>query len=116
MAKIERLSDYQAQIGAIVLSAPDRFPRVGVFGVDQAENLKISFEMLWQGFALIERKIKDPVQLEKLRGLLNDSLIAYQQGDYKRGAHLLQDFQDIISPNRFRDYERKKGLASEDGV
>lgn len=108
-AKIERLSDLRARIGSIVLSAPDRFPMVGSFGSDQQKNLLIAFDILHEGFPLVEKKIKDPAQLEQLRQLLKDALTAYQQGERKKGAHLLQDFEDIVFPDRFKEYEERKG-------
>jgi len=108
-AKIENLSDLRARISWIVLSAPDQFPTTGSFSGDQSKNLVIAFDLVQAGFPLVEKKIKDPVQLEQLRKLLHDALVAYQHGEDKRGAHLLQDFQGIVFPDRFKEYEERKG-------
>jgi hypothetical protein len=108
-AKLQRLSDLKARVNSIVLSAPDRFPMIGPFGPDQKKNLLIVFDELHENLPLVEKKIKDPAVMEQLRQLLQAALAAYQQGDRKKGAHLLQDFQDIVFPNRFREYEMRKG-------
>ena len=108
-AKIERLSDLRARISWIVLSAPDQFPVSGSFGKDQGKNLLTAFDILNEGFPLVEKKIKEPAQLEQLRQMLKDALAAYQRGEKKKGAHLLQDFQSIVFPNRFKEYEERKG-------
>ncbi len=81
----------------------------GSFGSDQGKNLLTAFDILREGFPLVEKKIKDPVQLKQLKQLLADALLAYQQGEKKKGAHLLQDFQSIVFPNRFKEYEERKG-------
>ncbi|MGF6495502.1 hypothetical protein ABIE56_003701 [Luteibacter sp. 621] len=107
--RINKLSDLSDRIGFTLLSAPDRFPTVGAFGSDQKKNLLIAFDILQEGFPLVEKKIKDPAQLEKLQQLLKDALLAYQQGERKKGAHLLQDFEEIVFPNRFKEYEERKG-------
>ncbi len=110
MAKIKQLSDLDDRIGFTVLSAPDRFPMVGSFGNDQKKNLLTAFDILYEGIPFVEQKIKDPEQLEHLKKLLRDALAAYQKGENKKGAHLLQDFQSIVFPNRFKEYEKRKGL------
>lgn len=112
-AKLQRLSDLKARVNSIVLTAPDRFPIIGPFGSDQKKNLLIAFDELHhEGLPLVEKTIKDPAVLQQLRDLLRDALAAYQQGERKKGAHLLQDFQNIVFPNRFKEYEARKG----DGV
>lgn len=105
--KIRNLSEYNDRIGFIVLSASSRFPKVGPFGDDQIRNIEIAFESLWDGFPFVEKKIESPEEISFLRQLLRASLTAYQQGDQKKGAHLLQDFQDVVFPNRFKDYEER---------
>lgn len=109
--KIKRLSDLRDRLGFTVLAAPDRFPCVGPFGADQASNLLVAFERLEQGFPLLEKKYKDVEVLAHLRQLLADSLVAYQAGDRMRGSRLLQDFEDIVFPDRFEEYEARKGAS-----
>lgn len=108
-AKIKNLSGYNDRIMFIILSAPDRFPKVGPFTDDPAKNLSIVFDSLEEGFHLIDKKVKDEAQSQALRKLLKDSLTAYKEGEKKKGAHLLQNFQDVVFPNRFKEYEERKG-------
>lgn len=105
VAKIRRLSEFNDALGFLVLAAPDNFPQRGSFGSDQKKNLLLKFQELEDGFHFVEEKITDPAVLAHLRQLMKDSLTAYQQGDKKKGAHLLQDIQDIVFPNRFKEYE-----------
>lgn len=110
---IQRLSEFEDKIGMMVLSAPDHFSSVyvDIYGPDQGKILKTVFAQLDEGFHFIEKKVKDPVKLQQLRQLLKDSLAAYQAGDEMKGAHLLQDFEDIVWPNRFEEYAQRKGIA-----
>jgi hypothetical protein len=108
-AKIEKLSDLRARISWIVLSAPAQFPTTGSFSDDQSKNLLVAFDLVYAGFSLVEKRIKDSSRLEELRTLLRDALVAYQHGDDKKGAHLLQDFQGMVFPDRFKEYEDRKG-------
>ena len=108
-ARIKSLSDLRARISWIVLSAPDQFPTSGSFGSDQSRNLEIAFELVEAGFPLLERRITDQLQLQRLREMLRDALAAFKNGDDKKGAHLLQDFQDIAFPDRFEGYREREG-------
>lgn len=108
-AKIMKLSDLSDRLGFTVLAAPDRFPTVGPFGSDQKQNLLVAFERLQEGIPLVEKKIKDSAVLEQLRNLLREAMVAYQQGDRNNGSRLLQDFESIVFPDRFREYEARKG-------
>ena len=111
MAKITRLSEFNDALGFLVLTAPDRFPQRPPFGSDQEKNLRTKFKELEEGFVFVEQKIRDPAVLAQLRELMNSSLEAYLQGERKNGAHLLQDIQDIVFPNRFKEYEERKGTV-----
>ena len=108
--KIKKLSEFDDVIGFIILSAPDRFPSDGNFSADQGSNLVIAFDMLYESFPLVEKKVKSSDHARQLRQMLADALYAYQRGDKKKGAHLLQDFEDIVFTNRFKEYEARKGL------
>jgi hypothetical protein len=108
-AKTMKLSDLSDRLGFTVLAAPDRFPIVGPFGSDQKQNLLVAFERLEQGMPLVEKKIKDPAVLEHLRNMLREAMAAYQQGDRTKGSQLLQDFENTVFPERFKEYEARKG-------
>lgn len=111
MAKIMKLSQFNDALGFLVLAAPDHFPQRAPFGGDQERNLRLKFKELEDGFHFVEHKVKDPAVLAHLKQLMNDSLTAYLQGDKKTGAHLLQDMQEVVFPNRFKEYEKRKGVV-----
>jgi len=109
MIRIRELSDLNDIVGFTVLVAPDRFRINGTFGPDQVKNLRTAFELINEGFAFIEKKIKDPVTLAQLRQIIDCALTAYQHGEKIKGAHLLQDFQNTVFPSRFKEYVERKG-------
>lgn len=102
-ATIKNLADLNDYIGFVVLSAPSKFPKIGPFSGNPQADVTHAFIQLNEGMRLLEKKLKSDEQMERLRKILDDSRNAYLQGDSKRGAHLLQDFQDIVFPGRFRD-------------
>ena len=99
---VKSLADLNARICFVVLTAPKNFQPEWPFGTDQTENLLIAFEILYQGLPLAQRKVKNPEMAVKLSSLFEDALEAYQRGDKRTGAWLLQDFQDIVWPGRFK--------------
>ena len=107
--KFERFSDVTDFIGFMVLCYGQRFPKVGPFGDDQNENLEVAFLRLREGLPLIAKKLRDDERLREVEGLVDASLASYRSGDHKRGAHLLQDIENIIHPNRFMEYAARKG-------
>jgi hypothetical protein len=105
---IKKTSDLNDYIGFVVLSAPNNFPKVGPFSENSSANLDHAFNEIDAGMLLLQKKIKDSNQLNELRTLLEKSKKAYLDGDDIKGAHLLQDFQDIAFPSRFNDYKKRK--------
>ena len=99
--KMSRLSELNDYLGFVVLSAPNKFPKVGPFGEDPANILETAFAQLREAMTLANKKIKDPEVIQELNTLLERSLSAYRAGDVGQGAHLLQDIQDILFPERF---------------
>lgn len=112
--KMQRFSDFTDCLGALIISAPDRFAIVGDFTSDHANNLVIAFQELNDGFHLVEKKIKSPEQLAEIKKMLADALIAYQNGEKKNGSHLLQDVESILNPNMYKEYMRRKGLTDDE--
>ena len=90
---LEALHDF---IGHVVLGAPDSFPKEDFLKDDEQLNLDRAFEELRAGLEFVAKSESDPQFHDRLRGVLDQSLEAYRAGDRKRGAHLLQDFQDMI--------------------
>ena len=59
---------------------------------------------------IVERQLKDEAKLARVKELLENSLKAYQAGDKVAGGSLLNEIQDIVAPNRYKEYEQRKGV------
>jgi len=83
-------------IGYVVLGAPDRFPREDYLADGEQMNLTKAFEELRQGVALVSAENPNPGRAQELHAVLAEALEFYRAGDEVRGAHRVQDFQDLI--------------------
>lgn len=90
---IEGLHDF---IATVVLGAPDRFRIRDHRPAEEQLNLDRAFEELRAGLGFVAPRDDDPSFHVRLQSVLDASLAAYRAGERKRGAHLLQDFQDMI--------------------
>lgn len=104
----QELKDF---LGYVVLCAPADFPREDFLSDSEQMNLDRAFVELRRGLDFLERKLRSSDDIARLTSILDQSLAAYRSGDKRSGAHLLQDFQDIAFPRRFKDYEDQKGTA-----
>ncbi|PPU49949.1 hypothetical protein XdyCFBP7245_22035 [Xanthomonas dyei] len=59
-------------------------------------NLDRAFAELRHGIELIEHDMADDAKRKHLASLLDQAFAAYKAGDELRGAHLVQDFQNLI--------------------
>ena len=108
---IKSLGQFRDAIGFTVLTAPDRFPKIGAFGDDQQENLDVAFERLRTGLVFLPNRLRESALMPQIENLLADSYSAYAAGDRKQGAHLLQELQDIVNPGRFVEYAARKDIS-----
>ena len=92
-------------IGYVVLRAPDRFPQEDYLRAEEQMNLDRAFDELRQGIQLIEPDMADAAKRKHLASLLEQAIAAYKAGDEVKGAHLVQDFQDLI----FKRNEQERG-------
>jgi hypothetical protein len=93
VSDIDSLYDF---IGYVVLRAPDRFPHEDYLSAGEQMNLEKAFAELRSGLELIDPEVADAGKRKVLSSLLDQALTAYKAGDEVRGAHLVQDFQDLI--------------------
>ncbi|MBL8545129.1 MAG: hypothetical protein JNL81_01620 [Hyphomonadaceae bacterium] len=93
---VRHLEAYIDFLSAVILCAPDRFPKESFLKDDQQLNLDRAFALLNDRFGLVEDRVKKPEILPRLRELLDAALVAYRQGEEVRGAHLVQDFRGLI--------------------
>ncbi|HWU85017.1 MAG TPA: hypothetical protein VN028_06755, partial [Rhodocyclaceae bacterium] len=90
---VDSLYDF---IGYVVLCAPDRFPIRDYLSADEQMNLEKAFNELRHGLSFIDIEVADEAKRKRLDTLLDQALVAYREGDERGGAHLMQDFQDLI--------------------
>lgn len=96
MRKFERVGDYHALWGWLVLSAPDNFRSFDGQPVDQLAMLREAFSDIQNGFRFVRQRVKDERLLRILEEMIELSLEAYLAGDKKRGAHALQECEAIV--------------------
>jgi hypothetical protein len=90
---IERLHDF---LSTVIVYAPDRFPKRDFLTEADQMTLDRAFEELNHGMQFVRGRIQDKSVLSRLQQILDASLAAYRGGEDVVGAHLLQDFEDIV--------------------
>ena len=94
--KVESMAALHDAIGYIVICAPDDFPYRDWRPPEEQPTFENQFEMLRDAIAIIDPKIATSEMLPRLRSLLEESYEAYKSGDNDRGAHLLNDWSELI--------------------
>ncbi|WP_299322364.1 hypothetical protein [Parasphingopyxis sp.] len=59
-------------------------------------NLEKAFEELRHGILLLDPEVGTPEKVPVMHSILDEAYKAYRAGDRKKGAYLVQDFQDMI--------------------
>lgn len=83
-------------LSLVIVHAPNDFPKEDYLRDDEQLTLEKAFEELSGGMALLEPKVSNGAALNALRVQLDRALALYRQGDDVRGAHLLQDFEQLL--------------------
>ena len=83
-------------IGYVFVCAPDQFPERDFLEPNEQMNLERAFAELNSSLDSLDQEVVTPAKRPRLVELLDRSLAAYRGGDRFGGAHLLQDFQDLI--------------------
>ena len=94
--KIDDMLELYNAIGYVVICAPDKFPYRDFLPPEEQSTFENQFERLRDAIAIIDPKIATPEMLPRLRSLLEESYEAYKSGDNDRGAHLLNDWSELI--------------------
>jgi len=89
-------------IGFVVLRAPDSFPEEDFLQPAEQLNLERAFEEMRHGVDLIKPTMLDEAKRSEALSLLEEALNAYRAGDQFKGAHLLQDFRNLIFKKQTR--------------
>lgn len=96
MSWVEDIDSLYDFIGVVVLRAPDKFKVLDFLPPEEQLTLDKAFYELRRGIDLIEPDMADEAKRKHLASLLDQALEAYKAGDEFKGAHLVQDFQDLI--------------------
>lgn len=96
MQWVRDIDSFHNFIGYVVVRAPDRFPIEDYLPPDQQMNLDRAFDELRRGLDLVEPEVADEEKKRGLSEILDASFAAYIAGDDAKGAHFLQDFEELI--------------------
>jgi hypothetical protein len=96
VAWVRDIDSFYNFIGYVVLSAPDRFPREDYLEEEEQMNLERAFDELRHGIELVEKDFPGANAERGLQSLLDRALLSYRSGDEVTGAHLLQDFEQLV--------------------
>jgi hypothetical protein len=83
----------------VVLYAPN-FPRKDFLSDDQQLTVDKAFAEMNGAMEMVRAKIPDAAAVAKIQEVLGSAHAAYQAGDRKKGAHLLQEFRRLAFPHR----------------
>jgi hypothetical protein len=96
---IESRADLYDFLALVILCASDDFIEVDFLSAEEQLDLEKAFVQLNLGMSYLAETITDPKQLKHLQELLDKSLMEYRQGNDVKGAHLLQDFEQLAFKN-----------------
>ncbi|WP_299322366.1 hypothetical protein [Parasphingopyxis sp.] len=90
---IDALHDF---VSYVVLCAPDEFPVEDFLEDHEQMNLEKAFEELRHGILLLHPEVGTPQKVPIMHSKLDEAYKAYKAGDGDKGAHLVQDFRNMI--------------------
>jgi hypothetical protein len=83
----------------VVLYAPN-FPRKDSLNGDQQLTVDKAFAEMNGAMEMVRAKVSDAAAFARIQKVLGSAHAAYQAGDRKKGAHLLQEFRRLAFPHR----------------
>jgi hypothetical protein len=93
---VKNIDDLYNFIATVVVCAPDEFFEEDFLEDHEQLNLKKAFEELRYGILLLDPEVGTPEKVPVMYSILDKAYEAYKAGDGHKGAHLVQDFQDMI--------------------
>ncbi len=87
---------YVAFLSLVLTDAPDRWVKEDFLKEEDQLDLEKAFELLRNKFHFVEERVRDPQTLVDLRALLEATYAAYKAGESRRGAFLIQDYEELI--------------------
>lgn len=98
MQHVKNLNDLLNFLSVVLVSAPDKFRQFDFLAEEDQMNLEKAFIELDNGLGFFDRKTGNKDVVARAHELLGKSLTAYRSGDKIRGAHFLQDFEELVFP------------------
>lgn len=96
MRLVENIDDLYNFIATVVLCAPNDFPYREWLADEDQLNLDRAFEEMRHSMTWMDEQVATPEKLPRMKELLEQSYQTYKKGDQYNGAHLLQDWEDMI--------------------
>ncbi len=96
----ETLDDYRSVFEMLVRRAPDKFVPIGDEVIDQGQALRDGFDDLREGTHFVRKEIGDERRLRIVQELIEMSFEAYESGDSKAGANILQEAKGMVWSER----------------
>jgi hypothetical protein len=96
MLWIKNFNGFLDFLSLVIVHAPTGFPKEDYLRDSEQLTLESAFKELMDGMKFVEAKISDGGVLYTLRTQLDQALVLYRQGDEMKGAHLLQDFEQLL--------------------
>ena len=95
-------SRYQLKnfIAYVLLYSPDRYPVRDFVPTDEQMTLDVAFDILVDSLQYVQNSF-DNEGMADLRKRLDDIRQLYKAGEKIKAAHQLQDFDQIVFPDRF---------------
>jgi len=93
---VNDLKELRQLLHVTVMCAPDKFPVRDFLQPEDQLTLDTAFRDLNYGMQFVAKRIKDSGKLSQIQTMLDAALLFYRQGETMKGAHLLQDLEDMI--------------------
>lgn len=93
---VNNLEEFKRILHVTVLCAPDRFSVEDYLEDDEQLTLETSYRDLNYGMQFVAKKLKNPDIITRVQQMLDESFALYKQGERIKGAHMLQDLEDVV--------------------
>jgi len=96
LQRVKNIEHFLQLLHVTVLCAPDRFSVEDYLEEDEQLTLETAYRDLNYGMQFVAKKVKSPEIVANAQKMLDESLACYRQGERVKGAHMLQDLEDIV--------------------
>lgn len=93
---IQSYEEFYEFLAKVLLCAPDDFPEEDYLPADKQLNLGRAYEEMSKGLVYVRQRLGDQEYRQFVHDL-NESRAAYELGDEKRGASLIQKLRQDLT-------------------